>query len=173
MTSRHYYLDACTTAGWCCSTVGGAPPIDLACGGVVDALLARNDSVVGMSELTIIETHDVLSKLLRSTDSPHFDNAWFEQSLDRVMDLLANRRVTVVASPPKAVEHALVLVRIASRDHGTKLKAWDAVHIITAAGWARAIGDRVTVVTADGDFQRFFDLQGHFSALLDLEQVTE
>ena len=84
-----------------------------------------------------------------------------------------NRRVTVVASPPKAVEHALVLVRVASRYHGTKLKAWDAVHIITAAGWARAIGDRVTVVTADGDFRRFFDLQGHFSALLDLEQVTE
>lgn len=172
MTSRHYYLDACTTAGWCCSNVGGALPIDIASGAVVNGLLARKDSVVGISELTIIEMHDVLAKQLRSTGSPQYNNAWFQQSLDRVMDLLANRRVTVISSPPKAVEHALVLVTVASRDHGTKLKAWDAVHIITAAGWARTIGDRVTVVTADGDFKRFFDLQGHFSALLDLEQVT-
>lgn len=126
-----------------------------------------------MSELTIIESHDVLSKLLRSTDAPQFNNAWFEQSLNRIMGLLASRRVTVIAPPPKAAEHALVLVTIASRDHGAKLKAWDAVHIITAAGWARALGQRVTVVTADRDFQRFFDLQGHFSTLLDLEQVTE
>lgn len=172
MTGRHYYLDTCTTVGWCCAPVLSALPIDVACGAVVDRLLAE-DSVVGLSELTIIESHDVLSKLLRSTDSRHFDNAWFEQSLDRVMDLLASRRVTVIAAPPKAIEHALVLVTVASRDHGTKLKAWDAVHIITAAGWARATEERVTVVTADSDFQRFFNLQGHFSALLDLEQVVE
>jgi hypothetical protein len=167
-----YYLDACTTAGWCCASVAEALPIDVACGAIVDGLLARDDSVIGVSELTILESHNVLSRLLRSTDAPHFDNAWFEGSLDRIMAHLASRRVTVIASPPKAAEHALVLVTVASRDHRAKLKAWDAVHIITAAGWARALGERVTVVTADGDFRRFFDLRGHFSALLDLQQVT-
>lgn len=153
----------------------GALPIDHASAATVEALLARDDVAIGISELTIIETHDVLSKRLRSPDPVHleFDGSWFDGSMNRIMGLISSRRVSVIGSPPKAAEHAMVLVRVASRDHGIKLKAWDAIHIITAAGWSRALGRRVTVVTADHDFQRFFDLRGHFSALLDLEQVNE
>lgn len=173
MARRYCYLDACTVASWCCAPVS-AVPIDLECGRVLDQLLADADVVVALSELTLVETHDVLSKLLRSTDpsTSQYDVAWFEQALGRVMALLGSRRVEVVASPPKAAEHALVLVTVASRDHGAKLKAWDAVHIITASGWARSLQNRVALVTADSDFEKFLALEGHFSALLDLEQIT-
>lgn len=169
---RHRYLDSCAVVSWLCSVVPDCEPIDVKLGGVVQTLLDDTSSTLGLSELTLVEVHDTLAKLLRSSEQTSFDVVWFESAMDRLMDALAAGNFTVVRPPPKVVEHAMALVTVASRDSGARVKAWDATHIVTAAGWTRELGQRVEVVTADSDFKRLMDLQPHFGSLLDLQLVS-
>ena len=92
--------------------------------------------------------------------------------MSKIMTEVKSASLKVVAVPPKASEHAMLLVTLATRDHGLKFKAWDATHLITAANWARSLGEPVTIVTADADFQRFIDRHSHFRAFVDLNLVT-
>lgn len=68
----------------------------------------------------------------------------------------------MVSVPPRAAEHAMILVTIATRDHGSAFRVWDALHLLTAAAWAYAIRSVVGLTTTDRDFERFISLFPHF-----------
>lgn len=167
-----HYLDTCAVVGWCCAEASSVSPIDAACSVTVDSLMQSSTSTPAISELTLIELHDTLAKLWRSSDSPQFDEAWVATSMTKVMSAVESLALDVVEVPPKAAEHAMLLVTLATRDHGLKFKAWDATHLITAASWARSLDRQVTIVTADSDFKRFLDRHAHFKTFVDLRLIS-
>lgn len=170
--TNFYYLDTCTLVGWCCADTSSANSLDYACSAALDRLLVSSTSRVAISELTLIELHNTLAKLWRTSNASHFDELWVASSMKKVMAKIASDALEVVAAPPKATEHAMLLVTLATKDHGLGFKAWDARHLITAAGWARGVGEQVRIVTSDKDFKRFFDAFDYFRQLVDLVLIT-
>jgi hypothetical protein len=171
MTSYHY-LDTCALVGWCCADVSPVNDIDQACADTVDSLLSDANASVAISELTLVEVHDTLAKLWRVSDAPQFDEAWVIRSMRKIFGAIEADTLGVASVPPKAAEHAILLVTLATRDHGLKFKAWDATHLITATNWAHEVGSPVAIVTADSDFRRFLDAHGYFSKFVSLTLVT-
>ena len=105
----------------------------------VGQLCADQTPLTGLSSLTIIEFHNTLATNWRSNVSEYeeYDQGWVERSQVKVMELIANQRLIVRSVPAGAKEHAISLVTLATRDHGNGLRVWDAIHLITAAAWAR------------------------------------
>lgn len=68
------------------------------------------------------------------------------------MRWIAEGAITVLESPPKLIENAMVYVRFATREHTRNLRSWDAAHLYQSCNWARSIGQTVQFVTNDQDF---------------------
>ena len=143
---------------------------NLRAAGPVIKLFADQTPHVGLSNLTIVEFHDVLATNWRMTDAAQmeYDQAWVERSQVKVMELLANGRLTLRPVPVRADEHALALVTLATRDHGNGLRVWDAIHLITAAAWAHELQATVELWTTDTDFGRFVDLFPQFKQFVQI-----
>lgn len=120
--------------------------------------------VVAISEHTLLEFHNNIATRWRDTQVPEYNQEWAEQSLADVMESIASGQLEIVPVPPKAAEHAMTLVTIATRDHNNSFRAWDAVHLLTAAAWAWEVGSVVKLTTTDTDFERFVSLFSYFKA---------
>jgi len=121
--------------------------------------------VLGVSSLGLVEFHNVLARNWRSTDAvdSQYDQAWVESEQDRIMRAIISRRIVIVATPSKFEEKALVLVKMATRDHGMALGAWDAVHLVTAVAWSFDLQNPIDLWTTDAHYDRFLGLYTHFS----------
>jgi hypothetical protein len=84
------------------------------------------------------------------------------------MKLIADGRVDVVPAPARAFEHAMTVVDMAARDHGLKLGAWDALHLITACRWAYSEGVRVRLYTTNGHFKHCTAAYPHFERFAEI-----
>ena len=87
------------------------------------------------------------------------------------MKWLAERKLTLMKTVPKAMEKAIHYVTSATRDQKPPLRAWDAVHLHYACHLARVRNEQVILVTSDGDFLRVLEEHPGFSrfvSLLDL-----
>ena len=171
MTDYHY-LDTCAVVSWCYANTSLANSLDSACSAALNSLLATPTSKVAISELTLIEWHGSLARLWRDTAARQIGEEWVRSSMAKLMKEIASEALKVIAVPPKAAEHAMLLVTVATRDHNLSFKAWDATHIITAAAWARSVGEKVTFVTSDKAFEKFLDKYGYFRNLVNLNLIT-
>lgn len=146
---------------------------NLHAGRPVAQLCAAPAPPVGLSSLTIIEFHDVLVTNWRMSDASYkqFDQAWVELSQVKVMEMLASQQLIILPVPPRADEHAIALVTLATRDHGNGLRVWDAIHLITAANWARETQAHVELWTTDQDFQKFVDLFPDFKQFVQIRNL--
>ena len=168
----YHYLDTNAVVGWCCADVQPVNAIDSACADAVEQLLTDQTCSVALSELTLIEWHDTVTKLWRSSQDAHFNQVWVRHSMTKVMSAIEDDRLRVISVPPKAAEHAMLLVTLATRDHGLKFKAWDATHLITAVSWSHEVNSQVAIITADADFERFLQAHAYFGEFVTLTQVT-
>lgn len=135
--------------------------------GRVNGLLSDPNITIAVSEHTLLEFHNSLAADWRDSQSPEFDKQWAERSLTDVMRIVEAGRIEIVPVPPKAAEQAMTLITIATRDHNNALRAWDAVHLLTATAWAHKVGSAVRLATTDGDFERFVSYFPHFKAYVD------
>jgi len=133
----------------------------------VNELLDDPNTIVAISEHTLLEFHNNIAVDWRRSEASEFDQQWAERSLADVMQIIEVGQVEIVPIPPKAAEQAMALITIATRDHNNALRAWDAVHLLTATAWAYEVGSAVRLATTDGDFERFVSCFPHFKAYVD------
>jgi len=175
MTPQYIYFDTCAFMRYAEGSVSDATTRNKAGRARVQALIDDASTVLATSETTIIEFHDALGKDARNGTLPTFDDGWVARSTDDLMGFIAGGRLNVLPSPPKAIESAVVLMRIAHGERGNPgvaFNAWDAVHLITASSWAIELGNKVQLATCDTDFPRFFGLFPHFETLVDILMVV-
>lgn len=175
MTVQHIYFDTCAFMRYAEGSVAHATERSKSGRAHVQRLLDDADIDLATSETAIIEFHDALGRDTRDGNSPAFDEGWMGQSIEDVMHLIAQGRFRILASPPKAIESALVLMRIAHGEAGVPgvaFNAWDAVHLITACSWAIDLGAKVRLATCDTDFTRFFAHFPYFAPLVEVLMVA-
>lgn len=132
---------------------------------VLEGIIADQTRRLGCSELTLLEFHtNVTTNLLRSSD-PQFDQDWWDDAIGQLMADLASGRIQVLEAPPKAAEHVMSLVTVATGALGRKLRAWDAMHAVVAARWAEESGETVTILTTDSDFDVAINVMAGFGQL--------
>lgn len=166
--SRYVYFDTCALARWAEGDV--AAPSDRARDGrlAVEALLGESGTTLGLSEITVLEYSSVLTQFWRQSENPTHDQPWADRCLDALMQQIAVGRIEIISVPPKAAEQAMYLMKIAVRDRRIALRPWDALHLISAAGWADRLDDRVELATCDADFQRFVDAFPYFGRFVSI-----
>ena len=168
------YLDTSALARRAEMTVPNPSARNVHAGQPVEELLLNDSTkVVGLSELTLIEFHDVLATDWRSNKPDHgeYDQAWAELAQLSLAQLVADGRLVLRRVPPRAAEHAIALVTLATREHGNGLRTWDAIHLITAGAWAHEIEAQVELWTTDTDFQRFVELFPHFQRFVQVRNL--
>ena len=62
-----------------------------------------------------------------------YDQDRAQRSFTNLMELVAEGEVEVVPLSPKAADHAMTLVTIATRDHNIAFRVGDALHLLMAA----------------------------------------
>jgi predicted nucleic acid-binding protein len=126
-------------------------------------LIDNPENRIAMSEITIMELHNVLGKDARSQTHPEYDNIWRLSSIAVIMNFVSEGRIQILKSSPKWAESALTLMKIAHEDFDIQLEAWDAAHFVNAFSWAVNIGQPVKLATGDKAFRKFI---GHFPSVI-------
>lgn len=127
---------------------------------VIEGILEDSNRLLACSEFTLVEFHTNVTSNWRSTVLPDCDERWWELALADLLDRIAEGRIAVIPTPVKAVERAMALVTVATRDHGRALRAWDALHFVVASSWGLSEGSDVELITSDSDFSVTLDLVG-------------
>lgn len=112
-------------------------------------MLNDSDAVVACSEITLVEFHDVLTTYLRAGGV--YDGNWWEECRRDLWERVDSGSILVLPTPPRVFDQVMALITLATKEHGRKLKAWDAMHLFIAARWAFELGAKVKLVTSDGD----------------------
>jgi hypothetical protein len=121
-----------------------------------------------------VEFHNAVAITWRDSrpDYQQYNQPWAEAAMFRVMSLVATGRYQIIRTPPQAEDHAIALVRLATREYNNSLRAWDAVHLITATTWAHALGTPVELWTSDRGFGRFVGLYPHFKRFVNVVDLN-
>lgn len=148
-------------------------PRSVRAGTPVATLLQGAGCLAATSEIGLVEFRDVVTTLWRDTMAANleYDETWFETVWNQVMGDVAAGRLTVLYQPYRVLEQAMHLVTMATRDHGRKLRAWDAVHLITAVGWSVSTNSAVELWTTDTDYSVFTTLYPHFSSRITVRNL--
>lgn len=142
-------------------------------GSPVKLALAASSGEIATSEIGLIEFHDVVTSMWRDTNAPNsdYDESWCDAAQDETMQDIEEGRLLVIPQATKAFEKAMMLVTMATRQHGRKLRVWDATHLINAVGWSMALGEPVDLWTTDGDFEGFMNLYPYFASRISLRNL--
>jgi len=166
--SQHY-LDANPLMRWAEAQASSADQRSITTGQRVDELI-NGDTLVAISEVTLIEFHDNVSAYRRNNKPGDHDDAWLSQVQTEVMRWVASGRLGVLAPFPRMFETAMSYITLA-RGEGRALRAWDAVHLCRATEWARETGQRVTILTGDADFGEFLELFPKLHDFVEVEPI--
>lgn len=160
----HVYLDTSALVRRAEASVSSPTPRNTHAGAPVTTLLSAPLGPVATSEVGLLEFHDVIMRLLRNTDYDYraHDQAWSEAATTLLMDDVASQRLDVRPVLPKAFEHVMSLVTLATRSYGKNFRVWDALHLVTATAWATDVGEQIELWTTDTDFEGFIALFPHF-----------
>jgi hypothetical protein len=141
----------------------------------VAALLASPPQAVATAEVGLLELHDVLTKFWRDTDpaTNQYDEHWIRAAIALVMEDIESGRLIIQQSPVRAFEHAMSLVTMAALPASgqRKFRIWDAVHLVTATGWAVGMGEPIELWTSDTDFESFLQLFPSFTAWISVRNL--
>ena len=119
---------------------------------VLQSIFADETRIFACSELTILDFHSNITTNYRSQALPDCDYEWWLGARADLFQRIGDGQITVLPTPPKAAEHVMALVTLATSEHGRALHAMDAMHVVIAARWAYDIGARVEILTSDTDF---------------------
>ncbi len=175
VTTKSVYLDTSALVRMVECDVKSPSARNRHAGGPVSQLCEGHAPLVGLSSLTIVEFHNTLATNWRTSNPEYaeYDQAWVERSQVKIMKLLARQRLILRSIPPRANEHAITLITMATRDHGNGLRVWDAIHLITAAAWAHELQASVELWTTDEDFRRFVDLFPEFKQFVQIHNLDD
>jgi predicted nucleic acid-binding protein len=167
------YLDTSALVRWACG-IAGSPETRDQRGKQRLEILIPGGNHVATCPVTLAEYTDVVNTLLR--DQEGWKTAVDETAVDKaeaqLMAWLASDQLRIRPLGPRAFEMGMSYVAAASRDHGRKLKAWDAIHLAEAVRWARESANEVIIVTTDGDFAGFLDVFPEFKDYVRLVDPT-
>jgi predicted nucleic acid-binding protein len=155
--SDRVYLDASAVVAHALGLAGSPDPRNQNGHAGLEALIAGEDDLVG-SPITLAEFSSVMYTKLRDGQGwlASFDNEAVLAAETRLMGWLASGRLRIRHLGPRAFEMGMAYVAAASREHGRKMKAWDAIHLYEACRWSRENGDvQITLATGDSDFNNF------------------
>ena len=171
-TPSRVFLDTSSLMRQADADVSAPSPRNQGAGAAVDQLLADADRELALSEITLLEFVNAVAADWRDGQHPEFDADWAQRRTLQLMELIAARRIDVRSLPPGAMEHALALVTVATRDYNNGLRVWDALHLITAAAWSRELGEPVQLYTSDDDFQAFVDRFPEFAHFVQIVNIN-
>lgn len=136
--------------------------------------LLESDARLGASPITLAEFSSVIYTHLRDNAGwlTKFDEAAVDRADTELMTWIATGAVRVRNLGARALEMGMSYVGAASREHGRKMKAWDAIHLYEACRWSRESGEQVVIATADSDFQGFLDVFPEFTEHVSLLDTT-
>jgi hypothetical protein len=139
----------------------------------VVALLQGTAGAVGISEIGLLEFHDVVTGMWRDTNAPNagYDEEWRDAVVDAAMKDIEQGGLLVLAQPAKVFEKAMALVTMATRQYGRKFRVWDAVHLITAVSWSISLTLPLELWTTDGDFEGFTAIYPYFATLVSVRNL--
>lgn len=167
------YLDTSAVLRWA-FCVGGSPlPRDKAGHDTMERLLA-GDHVLVVSPITLIEVTTNLVDKVRDLNGWYagYDAPQAEATIAALMRHLGSGgRIRARSLSPRAFEMAMMWVAEAVRIRGSRLKAWDALHLSEAVRWARELGEGqvVKLATSNSDFEDFLrvlpELRAHVVVL--------
>lgn len=135
-----------------------------------DSLEAGGEHIWAMSEVTLIEFHSNVARILRDTHPARaaYDEAWAQEAQALVLERVRDARIEMLPLSPKAFEVAMRFITRATVEHSRYLDSWDAVHVHQAERWARDTGDKVNIVTGDRHFRNLFEVFPEFGRSLEL-----
>lgn len=154
------YLDTSALMRLAESRSSPCTPRNTAIGQKLDALFGDSARKFACSDVTLVEWHSNITVDWRRSSDPQFDEAWWEAAQAELMLRIGQRQIEVLLMPPKALEQAMALVTVATRDHGRGLRAWDALHGLIAARWSYEVGQAVELLTTDADFLGLNEVPG-------------
>lgn len=151
--NQNFYLDASALMRRAESGAVDSTPRNRLIAPVVNRILADPSNRVACSETTLLEFHNNITLNTRKLQTNStWTTTWWEQSRLEVYRDIAEGRLMVIPPPKKSAEHVMSLVTIATQRFQRGLRAWDALHVVTAASWAYDLDERVSIVTSDDDF---------------------
>jgi hypothetical protein len=165
--SKHYYVDANPLLCSADAQIATPAAYDTKVAGVVVALV-EGASTTAISEITLLEVHSNICDHWRDTGRPEHDDPWADRALGQLMAWLGDGLLEVLPQPPKLPEMAMVNVEEITRRARIRLRAWDAAHLLHAVSWSRQLGEQVTFVTADRDFEKVLDSLPEFRPHVEL-----
>jgi hypothetical protein len=171
VSSDFAYIDTCVIGCHAEGRASGAPAREVAIRSRLEAILASGIKLA-VSELGLIEYHDMLMKKVRDTHTPIWDETWGLESLAATMALIRSGALTVISAPSNAPEQAIQLMVYATRKYGLAFKLWDAMHLVIATNWAYELGHPVELLTADHGFAKFVDTVPAFKQLVTLVDLN-
>jgi predicted nucleic acid-binding protein len=166
--SQHY-LDTNPLIRWAESQAASAHQRSTTAGQRVEELI-HGETVVAISEITLIEFHDVVCTYCRSNKPGDHDPAWLSGVQESLMTWIADGSLLVLPPFPRMYETAMSYITLVL-SQGRRLKAWDAIHLCRATEWARETESRVTIVSGDADFETFLKLFPTLRGFIDLERI--
>ncbi len=167
------YLDASALVAYALGR-SGSPDARDQNGAQALKLLIEGDERVAASPITLAESSSVLYTHMRKTEAwfAGFNQPEVNAAETEIMGWIATGALRVRNLGPRAFEMAMSYVSAASREHGRKMKAWDAIHLYEACRWSRESEQQVVIATADSDFTGFLEVFPEFRKHVRLLDTT-
>ncbi len=171
--SSYFYLDTSAVVSYALG-INGSPAARDQNGYVALRGLLDGDGTLVASPITLAEFYSVMYTHSRDGTGwlANFDNAAVDRSERDLMEWIATGAVRVRNLGSDAFEMGMSYVGAASREHGRKMKAWDAIHLYEACRLSRETDEQVTLATADSDFQGILDVFPEFGKHIVLLDTT-
>ena len=167
------YLDTSAIVRYALGSNGSPDQRDINGEKALRGLIEGNHRVAA-SPVTLAELSSVLYTQMRDSTGwfANFNEPEVLKAEHDLMGWIASGTVRVRNLGPRAFEMGMSYVSAATREHGRKMKAWDAIHLYEATRWSLEHDEQVTLATADKDFTGFLDAFPEFSKHVVLLDTT-
>lgn len=167
------YLDASALVAHALGSNGSPDPRDQNGARALRELIDGQERVAA-SPITLAESSSVLYTHMRKTEDwfNGFNQPQVDAAETELMSWIATGALRVRNLGSRAFEMGMSYVAAASREHGRKMKAWDAIHLYEACRWSREHDEQVVIATADTDFAGFLEVFPEFDKHVRLLDTT-
>jgi predicted nucleic acid-binding protein len=167
------YFDTNPLVCWATGRSGSTDPRDVRSATRLEAAVSSDDMLY-LSPITLVEFNTTLYKLVRRKDGPSaaFGLQHAIEAEARLMKWIAGGRIVVPQLGQRAFEVGMSYVAAATRQHGRKVHAWDAIHLFEACRLARTLERRVVIATSDSDFDALLEIYPEFRGYVEIQDYA-
>ena len=168
------YFDSNLLVYWAAGRSGSQEPRDRQSTANVEHIVKGN-SALYLSPLTLVEFNSVLYKLVRQKQGPYsqIDSTAAASAEQQLMKWIADKRIVVPQLGQRAFEVGMSYVASATRQHGRRVYAWDAIHLFEVCRLARQLDTRVVLATSDSDFASLLEIFPEFNTYVELRDFAQ